>query len=601
MKEEKNLFKKIFKIAKPFYSAIVILLLLIILDTSMGLFGPYFFGKLIDRLIENDFSQAYKLALLTVAFWLINLVIAFANGIFEIKKIRFGFRKHFTIWSMEKILGLSLGQFRGENSGYRQRIFEKGEGAFNDVLRMLIFDALPIIISSTATAIALFFIDIRLAAIVSISLVLYVFVSIKMNRSIIPELKRFREAWGNEGREYSENLRYLGLIKANVQEKKALENYKEAFGKVSDIGIPLWIGYEKVAFWRDLIPLVARGSTLFLGIWMTINGALTVGVLVIFFTWSSTVFIGVQRLGFISRMITDSLSSIRKLFELLEEPPEVTEIEHPIRPESFNGRIRFDNVSFAYTKRKKGNPNDDDEEEVKNVTEYESPVLHNVSFSIPAGKTTAFVGRSGSGKTTMINLLLRAYDPQGGAIYIDGIDLKDLDLKYYRNHIGVVEQDVELFDKSMKYNILFSIDEYEKYEDDYLDGVSLDSGVSEFSEKLTDGYETRIGEKGVQLSGGQRQRVGIARVLAKKPKILIFDEATSSLDSVNEKKIQEAMKKALEGRTGIIIAHRLSTIIDADQIVVFEHGKVVGAGTHQELLETCEAYTELVKLQNLYS
>jgi ABC-type multidrug transport system fused ATPase/permease subunit len=255
-------------------------------------------------------------------------------------------------------------------------------------------------------------------------------------------------------------------------------------------------------------------------------------------------------------------------------------------------------VTFHYPNRKK----DVAKELSKNSTkekETRDPALEDVSFTIKSGTTTAFVGKSGSGKTTLINLLLRAYDPQDGTIYIDGVDLKQLKLDSYRKQVGVVEQEVEVFDKTIKHNILFPIDDPEAYDMQQLHEIAHDAGVAEFEDRLEDGYDTKIGEKGIQLSGGQKQRVGIARVLAKKPKILIFDEATASLDSINEKNIHEAMNRALKGRTGIIIAHRLATIMDADKIIVMDNGKVVGEGTHAELLKTCSEYQELVKLQNL--
>jgi len=302
----------------------------------------------------------------------------------------------------------------------------------------------------------------------------------------------------------------------------------------------------------------------------------------------------------VQRNMADWLSAIKKMLDMLDEKPVAQEIKNPVVLENMKGSIVFDAVTFHYPKRKKQNEESVEKNEVKQGDEHEhEPALENISFTIDAGKTTAFVGKSGSGKTTLINLLLRAYDPQEGAIFIDGINLKDLQLNAYRKQVGVVEQDVEVFDKTIKHNILFPIDNPEYFDVEELDAIAKDAGVAEFKDRLADGYDTKIGEKGIQLSGGQKQRVGIARVLAKKPKILIFDEATASLDSINEKNIHEAMNKALKGRTGIIIAHRLATIVDADKIVVMNNGKVVGEGTHKELVKDCPEYQELVQLQNL--
>jgi ABC-type multidrug transport system fused ATPase/permease subunit len=301
------------------------------------------------------------------------------------------------------------------------------------------------------------------------------------------------------------------------------------------------------------------------------------------------VFEGFNNLGRIQRSAVRSLSEVRKFFELVDEKSTIIESKKPINPEKFKGKIEFNNLSFKYPDAKQDN---------KNKLDY---VLKSVSFCIEPGETCAFVGKSGSGKTTLVSLLLRSYDPQEGEILIDGYNLKDLGVKNYLKKVGVVDQEVELFDSTIGENILFPVDNPESYSKKDLEQILVESGVKEFDDRLTNGLDTVIGEKGVQLSGGQRQRLGIARVLAKKPDILIFDEATSNLDSSTESLIQESMNKALKNKTGIIIAHRLATVMNADKIIVFSKGNIIGIGTHKELIKKCKEYKELVKLQNLES
>lgn len=607
MKEDILLFRRVWGVVRPFHRRFFILFLFLLTHSIFTLFSPLFWGKGIDALTLQNFNHAYIYIVIGIIFSFILRILELFWDKFEIKNINTKITGFFSVWSLNQIFKLSLGQFRGENSGYRQKIFEKGIGAMERTIGSIIYNVGIILLRSFVTSIALFFINVWLGTIVLFALIIYIYFSIYINKSLKNDFKKNQEVWAQEGREYTESLRYLSFIKSNAQESKAIKFYKEIFGKVTKHSIPLWVNFVTKSFWRENVIIVARGATIILGLWMTINGDLTIGSLVIFSSWSSTVFGGLNNIGHFHRNLIKDVAEIKKLFEILDEPSDVLEIDNPIKLKEVKDKIEFKDVTFSYPARKKGNDDEDDDEEdgeKKKEDKIESekkdePVLLGVNFTIEAGKTTAFVGRSGSGKTTIINLLLRAYDPQQGQIIIDGIDLKDLDLKDYRKKIGVVEQEVEVFDKTVRHNILFPIDDVDKFTDADLEKISKDSGMDEFKDRLTHGYDTKIGEKGIQLSGGQKQRVGIARVLAKKPLILIFDEATSNLDSVNEKKIHKAMKKALKGRTGIIIAHRLATVMDADKIVVFERGRVVGDGTHQELLKKCKQYKELVKLQCL--
>lgn len=604
MKEDFLLFKRIWAVVKPFHVKFLILAVFLLTHTLLSLFSPYFFGKTIDELTLLNSNGAYLFAGLSVLFWMLFSIIELAWDRFQIKHIGTSLDGYFSTWSLEQIFKLSLGQFRGENSGYRQKVFEKGLSSMQNIIFETIHNVGIVMLRSFITTAALFFINVWLGLIVAISLVLYIVVIIYINRNLEDDFKKNQEVWAQEGREYTENLRYLSFIKSNAQEKKATDAYKEVFQKVINTNIPLWLNFVTKAFWRDNITFLARSITLVLGIYMTINGHITIGSLVVFFAWSSTVFNGLGSFGRFHRNLIKNIAEVKKLFELLDEPADVTEIDNPIKLKNIKGEIEFKDVTFSYPARKKGNFDNEDEteeEKLKKKEEKDEPVLHRVSFVIESGKTTAFVGRSGSGKTTMINLLLRAYDPQIGEITIDGTNLRDLDVNDYRKKVGVVEQEVEVFDKTIRHNILFPLDikDVSKFTDADLEKIAIDSGMNEFKDRLTHGYDTKIGEKGIQLSGGQKQRVGIARVLAKKPSILIFDEATSNLDSVNEKNIHKAMKKALKGRTGIIIAHRLATVMDADRIIVMDKGKVAGIGTHQELVKSCKQYKELVNLQNL--
>ena len=243
------------------------------------------------------------------------------------------------------------------------------------------------------------------------------------------------------------------------------------------------------------------------------------------------------------------------------------------------GHVQFHNVSFAYPTR----PN--------------TPVLRDFTLSIPANTSAALVGASGAGKSTVVSLLQRFYDVSGGSITIDGIDIRDMDLKWMRKHIGYVQQEPQLFGLTIRENVCYGVDE-EVSEEEMMEACKK-ANAHEFIMSWPLGYETLVGERGVKLSGGQKQRIAIARSILVNPRILLLDEATSALDAESEHLVQEAIDNAAVGRTVLIVAHRLSTIRRANQIVVVDDHKMEDVGTHDELLERCVKYQDLIKRQSV--
>jgi ABC-type multidrug transport system fused ATPase/permease subunit len=266
-----------------------------------------------------------------------------------------------------------------------------------------------------------------------------------------------------------------------------------------------------------------------------------------------------------------------KYLEIIDKEPDFVE-ESDVKFK--DGDITFDHLSFKYPKG-------------------DSNVLDDISITLPRGKKIAFVGHSGSGKTTITRLLLRAYDYTDGSIKIGKVELRDIDAHSLRRAIGYVEQHVDLFDDTVRNNILFGVDDkHMKEAEKDLESVAKLARIDEFYHRLgEEKFETQIGERGIKLSGGERQRIGIARAIIKNPSILIFDEATSALDTINEKYIKEAIDNVSRDRTTIIIAHRLSTVQNSDLIIVMDSGKIVAHGTHTHLLETSTHYQDLVNHQ----
>ncbi|MFC5466877.1 ABC transporter ATP-binding protein [Lederbergia graminis] len=323
----------------------------------------------------------------------------------------------------------------------------------------------------------------------------------------------------------------------------------------------------------DLAPLIV---ITYAG-YQVIHNDLTVGTLVAFMGYVERLYNPLRRLVNASTTLTQSIASMDRVFELIDEKYDIEDAPDAKELTNVVGNITFENVHFAYD-------------------EKEKPVLKNINLDVKAGETIAFVGMSGGGKSSLVSLVPRFYDVTKGRILLDGVDIRKLKVRSLRDKIGMVLQDNILFSESVKENILLG---KPTGTDQEVYAAAEAANAQEFIENLPEGYDTKVGERGVKLSGGQKQRVAIARVFIKNPPILILDEATSALDLESEHLIQEAIEKLAKNRTTFIIAHRLSTITHADRIVLIEHGEIVEIGTHEELMKKQGHYYQLFQVQNL--
>jgi ATP-binding cassette subfamily B protein len=325
------------------------------------------------------------------------------------------------------------------------------------------------------------------------------------------------------------------------------------------------------------------------------RGVITIGILTAFMQYAQRFFRPIQDLSDKYNILQSAMASSERIFKLVDTPPEITS---PVKPESApaEGRIEFDHVWFAYRKL----PIEDQKGPAPNI-ELTAPdseewdwVLRDVSFSIAPGETVAFVGHTGAGKTTIISLLLRFYDVQRGAVRVDGVDVRELDLTELRRRFGVVLQDPFLFSGTIEQNIKMGSNFVTPA---MVERAAEDVNIAEFIRSLPGGFSEEVRERGSTLSTGQKQLISFARALAHEPKILILDEATSSVDTETEFRVRDALSRMVTGRTSVIIAHRLSTIQRADKIVVMHKGRVREIGTHQELLAERGIYWKLYQLQ----
>ncbi|MFF2877535.1 ABC transporter ATP-binding protein [Gottfriedia sp. NPDC057991] len=323
----------------------------------------------------------------------------------------------------------------------------------------------------------------------------------------------------------------------------------------------------------DIGPLLIIGFSAY----QVIHGHLTLGEMVAFVGYIDRLYDPLRRLANSSTALTQSFASMDRVFELMDEKYDIVNRDNPINAKKLDGQIHFNQVSFQY------NAVDDE-------------VIQDVTFQIEPGQKIALVGSSGGGKSSLVSLIPRFYDVTKGSIKIDGVDIRDYDLKSMREKIGIVLQDNFLFSDTVKSNIRYGNPSASEEE---IIAAAKAANAHDFIMSLPDGYDTLVGERGVKLSGGQKQRVAIARVFLRNPSILIFDEATSALDLENERYIQDAIHELAQNRTTIFIAHRLSTITHVDKIVYIDQGQIVEIGSHEELMAKKEAYYHLFEIQNL--
>jgi subfamily B ATP-binding cassette protein MsbA len=323
--------------------------------------------------------------------------------------------------------------------------------------------------------------------------------------------------------------------------------------------------------------MAAVGTVLLLwfGGRMVIQGALTPGAFITFIGISLKLYQPAKWLSKFPATVQPGLSAAERIFEFLDTPLEMVDQPGARVFETVQDAVRFENVSFHYTN--------------------DAPVLNGVTLTARRGTVTALVGPSGAGKTTLVDLIARFYDPTEGRITIDGIDMRDFSVKSLRHMMGVVTQETVLFHDTVRSNIAYALPDSTQ---DAVERAARAANAHDFIMQMPDGYDTILGERGTRLSGGQRQRIAIARAILRDPPILIFDEATSALDSESERLVQEAIEHLLEGRTVFVIAHRLSTIMNADQILTMEDGRIIQSGTHDELLAEGGLYRKLYRLQH---
>jgi ATP-binding cassette subfamily B protein/subfamily B ATP-binding cassette protein MsbA len=478
-----------------------------------------------------------------------------------------------------KAIHLPLARVHELKAGGVASLIREDAGAAGELLFGLLYNPFRAIIQLVGSLVILAFTDWRLlvGAVVLLPMVWFSHRTwIGRIRPIYRDLKKIRDEIDGHAAETFSGIR---VVRGFAREGAESVRFARGTNLQARTEILVWWWSRGVEIaWELFIP-AATAALLWYGGTQVVEGRLTAGDLVMFLTYVTLLLGPLEVLANTATSLQTSLASLDRTLDLLGEQDEFAETAargtSSVEPADVRGDLRFERVGFRY-------PNS------------ERAVLSDVSFHAPAGSMVALVGHSGAGKTTLSNLVARFHDPTEGSILLDGIDIRDIALGNYRRLLGIVEQDVFLFDGSIRENIAYARPDAS---DDEIRRAAAVARADVFIEKLDEKYDTRIGERGVKLSGGERQRLALARAVLADPRILILDEATSNLDTESERHIQTALGDILRGRTSFVIAHRLSTIQGADLILVMEDGRVVERGTHAELMQSSGRYATMVVLQ----
>ncbi|MCZ2291955.1 MAG: ABC transporter ATP-binding protein/permease [Burkholderiales bacterium] len=547
---------------------------------------PLLLKELVDRLTIEPGSTAALLVVplgLLVAYGALRLSTSIFTELREFVFIKAteGATRRIALEVFEHLHGLSLRFHLDRQTGGMTRDIERGTRAVQALVSYSIYSILPTLVE---VGLVLVLLGVKFGAgfagVTMAALVLYIGFTVSVTEWRTKFRREVNELESDAHTRAIDSLLNYETVKYFNNEAYEAARYDEQLRRLRRARLRSQGSLSLLNSGQQLIIACALVTMLWLATRGVVQGTMTLGDLVMVNAFMIQLYVPLNFLGVIYREIKQGLTDLDRMFTLLEREREVADAPGARPLEVREGVVRFERVSFSYERGAKAR----------------RPVLHELSFEIPAGRTVAVVGPSGAGKSTLARLLYRFYDVDagGGRITIDGQDIRDVTQASLRQAIGIVPQDTVLFNDTIEYNIAYGRPGATRAE---VEAAARAAHIHDFIAATPRGYETMVGERGLKLSGGEKQRVAIARTLLKNPPILIFDEATSALDSANERAIQAELASAAQGKTTLVIAHRLSTVVDAHEILVMDHGRIVERGTHAELLALARRYARMWGLQ----
>jgi len=531
----------------------------------------------IDALDPQQQDLIYLPVAMLIAYGLLRLASSLFSELRDalFAKVIFNSVRRIAGTIFKHLHNLSLRFHLQRQTGGISRDIERGSRGISFLMNFMIFNILPTLVEiALVTVILLSQYDSIFALITTSTILLYIGYTLLVTEWRMRFRRVMNDMDSKANNQAIDSLLNYETVKYFNNEDYELNRYDDTLSTWENSAIKNQTSLSLLNIGQGAIIATGLTALMLLAGQGVVAGELTLGDLVLINAFLLQLYLPLGFLGFVYREIRHSLADIERMFNILEQSQE-TRDKSDAQPLAINGgEIRFNHVDFHYDSNRK--------------------ILYDIDFTIEAGKKLAIVGASGSGKSTLVRLLFRFYDLQSGTITIDGVNIHDVQQHSLRQAIGVVPQDTVLFNNTIYHNILYgnpTVDDSAVYE------AAKQAHIHDFIQKLPEGYDTLVGERGLKLSGGEKQRVAIARTLLKNPNILIFDEATSALDSHSEKAINKELQSISKNKTTLVIAHRLSTIVDADTILVLEQGRIIERGTHKQLLSQNAHYAAMWALQ----